>query len=47
MGLAVVAQDPIQDLQGEVESPPLLFQPVQEPDSLEAVEKGADAVGLA
>jgi hypothetical protein len=47
MRFPVVAEDPIQDLEGEVEPPPLFFQPVEEPHSLETVEKGADAVNLA
>ena len=47
VGFPVVAEDAVQDLEGEVEPPPLLFQPVQEPHPLDAVEKGADAVGLA
>ena len=47
MRLPVVAEDPVQDLEGEVKPPPLLFQPVQEPHSLDAVQKGADPVRLA
>ncbi len=47
MGFPVVAEDAVQDLEGEVESPSLFFQPVEEPDALDAVEKGADAVSRA
>ncbi len=47
MGFPVVAENAIQDLEREVEPPAPLFQPVEEPDALDAVKKGADPVGPA
>ena len=47
MGLAIVAQDAVQYLERQVEAPAVLLQAVEKPHSLDAVEKGADAVGLA
>ena len=47
MGFAVVAQDAVQHLEGEVEPPALFFQAIQKAHALDTVEKGADAMGLA
>jgi len=42
-----MAEDAVQDLEGKVQTFTLLFHPFQEPDPLDAVEEGPDAVGLA
>jgi len=47
VGLAVVAEDAVQDLEGEIQPPAVFFHPLQEPDALDAVEKRPDIVLLA
>jgi hypothetical protein len=42
-----VAENAVQDLEGEVESPPPLFQAIEKADTLDAMEKRTDAVSLA
>jgi hypothetical protein len=44
--LAIVAENAVQDLKGEIQPPTAFFHPIQEPDALDAVEKRPDIVLL-